>query len=182
MQSTSKGKSGNKIRKAGISRQVGKFSCSEIRHSPRFGSSISASSASQNVNQNGEETIRDGEGDQDQDDDAVDDDAPGAQQESSAVSRLFLEVPKAHRLVCIKSVSTNGVNQRTCSTPHCNKRPNKFCWECSDFIPGTKDRLVCFCYDHFPFHIASQCYKAYIKHVKQTVVDVDVNDDVEENE
>ena len=73
---------------------------------------------------------------------------------------IFLQVPKIHKLVSLSTIVTNGNNQRRCGHPGCTSRPNKFCSGCSDVL-GKNLRLVCFCYVHFPFHIASQCYNSF---------------------
>ena len=172
---------GSKSTKKAKFASVGKGKVANLRMSPRL---VSKTNTCTNID-NG------GIGENDFEDEAVGDqnanssetlgernsDDSGDVENSANMKEIFLEVPRHHQLVVLKSLLNNGNNQRRCSHPLCTARPNKYCSGCSDVL-GDCLRLVCFCNLHFPIHIASQCYNAYRLYNAQPVqLDGDSNNE-----
>ena len=175
-----KAKAKNKTTKSGV-KEINK---SVLRSSSRISTSRSSNTNEENEGDRDENDESEGEDSQGGGDleiaDIVDHGSQGPvvqQVTNTNLEKLFLEVPRHHRLICLNTVVNNGNNQRRCGHPRCTSRPNKYCSGCSDVL-GNDMRLVCFCNSHFPVHIASQCYNAYRMHSEQTDI-LDDNDNSE---
>ena len=135
--------------------------------STRSSSKIASSSKSAaNVNEI-EGAASGNENDEEADGNENDDNVEEVESGASNLENLILQVPSKHHLLSLSEKVTNGNNQRRCAYPGCSSRPNKYCSGCSDVVLGNKWRFVCFCYTHFSYHIASQCYITFTEYNKK---------------